>query len=122
MSPVPNIPNCMTILTWSWRSGGAALRGMQAARHRRRMHVRCTPGGRAQIVYRTSTSRWERLCRRRCGATTSTADGQGKSMITRRQYLYFATRALDGMAGIVAELGDDLANRKPPFPGANSPY
>lgn len=36
-------------------------------------------------------------------------------------YLYFAGRALDGMAGIVAELGDDLANARP-YAGANSPY
>ena len=36
-------------------------------------------------------------------------------------YLYFAGRALDGMASIVAELGDDLANVRP-LPGANSPY
>ncbi|SMD24573.1 mycothiol transferase [Kibdelosporangium aridum] len=43
-------------------------------------------------------------------------------MITRGQYLFFMARALYGMAGIVEELGDDLANRKLPFPGANSPY
>ncbi|WP_085067156.1 aminotransferase class I/II-fold pyridoxal phosphate-dependent enzyme [Catenuloplanes japonicus] len=36
-------------------------------------------------------------------------------------YLYFAGRALDGMAAIVATLGDDLANTRP-YPGANSPY
>lgn len=43
-------------------------------------------------------------------------------MIDRADYLYFAERALDGMTGIVVELGDDLANRRPPLPGANSPY
>ncbi|TMR97090.1 DinB family protein [Nonomuraea basaltis] len=43
-------------------------------------------------------------------------------MITDEDYLYFAYRALDGMIGIVAELGDELANRRPPLPGANSPY
>jgi hypothetical protein len=43
-------------------------------------------------------------------------------MITRTQYAYFATKTLTAMAGIVAELGDDLANRKPALPGANSPY
>ncbi|TQS30824.1 DinB family protein [Microbispora sp. KK1-11] len=43
-------------------------------------------------------------------------------MIDEDDYLYFACRALDGMAGIVAELGDDLANVRPPFPGANSPH
>jgi bifunctional pyridoxal-dependent enzyme with beta-cystathionase and maltose regulon repressor activities len=36
-------------------------------------------------------------------------------------YLYFAGRALDGMAGIVAELGDELANTRP-YTGANSPF
>ncbi|MEV7625743.1 aminotransferase class I/II-fold pyridoxal phosphate-dependent enzyme [Actinoplanes sp. NPDC089786] len=43
-------------------------------------------------------------------------------MLTREEYLYFAGRALDGMAGIVATLGDDRAGRKPQAPGANSPY
>jgi Protein of unknown function (DUF664) len=37
-------------------------------------------------------------------------------------YLYFVDRALDGMIEIVLGLGDDLANRKPDLPGANSPY
>jgi hypothetical protein len=36
--------------------------------------------------------------------------------------LWFCDLALDTMAGIVKELGDDRANRRPPFPGANSPY
>ena len=38
------------------------------------------------------------------------------------EYLLFADRALDGMTRIVAGLGDDLANRRPDLPGANSPY
>jgi hypothetical protein len=37
-------------------------------------------------------------------------------------YLWFVDLALRGMARIVADLGDELANRQPPFPGANSPY
>jgi bifunctional pyridoxal-dependent enzyme with beta-cystathionase and maltose regulon repressor activities len=37
-------------------------------------------------------------------------------------YLYFAARALRGMREIVVSLGDDLACRKPPLPGANTPY
>jgi hypothetical protein len=37
-------------------------------------------------------------------------------------YLWFCDLALDTMAGIVEELGDDLANRRPPFDGANSAY
>jgi hypothetical protein len=37
-------------------------------------------------------------------------------------YLWFVDLALRDMARIVADLGDDLANSAPPFPGANSPY
>lgn len=43
-------------------------------------------------------------------------------MITPDEYGYFAGRALDGMASIVRELGDDRANRRPNLRGANSPY
>lgn len=43
-------------------------------------------------------------------------------MITTEEYLYFAQRALDGMAAIVDSLGDDLANRRPPLAGANTAY
>src|SRR5690242_19889990 len=43
-------------------------------------------------------------------------------MITVDEYLAATDRALDGMAGIVAGLGDDLANRRPSLPGANSPF
>lgn len=43
-------------------------------------------------------------------------------MISDEEYLYFANRALDGMADILAALGDDRANRRPDLPGANSPY
>lgn len=42
-------------------------------------------------------------------------------MLSREDYLYFADRALDGMTAIVAELGDERANRAA-YPGANSPY
>ena len=34
----------------------------------------------------------------------------------------YTERAVDQMADIVAGLGDDLANRRPALPGANSPY
>jgi hypothetical protein len=34
----------------------------------------------------------------------------------------YVDRAVDQMLGIVTGLGDDLANRKPALPGANSPY
>lgn len=43
-------------------------------------------------------------------------------MLISDDYLYFANRALDGMAEILTALGDDLANRRPALPGANSPY
>jgi hypothetical protein len=34
----------------------------------------------------------------------------------------YVDRAVDQMTAIVSELGDDLANRQPGLPGANSPY
>ncbi len=43
-------------------------------------------------------------------------------MIDPEDYAYFTDRALDGMATIVSDLGDELANRRPTLPGANSPY
>jgi len=38
------------------------------------------------------------------------------------EYLWFVDEALDDMARIVAELGDDDANRRPDLPDANSPF
>lgn len=38
------------------------------------------------------------------------------------EYLYYADQALDGMCRIAVELGDDLANRRPRVPGANTAY
>jgi hypothetical protein len=43
-------------------------------------------------------------------------------VISVNDYLYFVDEALDGMIQIVTELGDELANRRPDVPGANSPY
>ena len=43
-------------------------------------------------------------------------------MITKDQYLYFVDIALDEMCVILTDLGDDLANRRPDLPGANSAY
>lgn len=37
-------------------------------------------------------------------------------------WLWYVDQALDDMGAIVTELGDDLANRQPDLPGANSPY
>jgi len=36
--------------------------------------------------------------------------------------LYFIDEALNGMAAILTGLGDDLANRAPNLPGANTPF
>lgn len=46
----------------------------------------------------------------------------GRISIDTDEYLYFVERAVRGMAAIVAELGDDLACRRPDLPGANTPY
>ncbi|MGO1053233.1 mycothiol transferase [Crossiella sp. CA198] len=43
-------------------------------------------------------------------------------MISEADYLFFVDRALDGMTEVLLELGDELANRKPDLPGANTPY
>jgi hypothetical protein len=43
-------------------------------------------------------------------------------MISVEDYLFYVDEALDGMVAILTELGDDLANRRPDLPGANSPY
>ena len=37
-------------------------------------------------------------------------------------FLWYVDVALDAMVRIVRDLGDDLANRKPDLPGANSPF
>lgn len=42
--------------------------------------------------------------------------------ISHDDYRWFAGRALDGMAAILTDLGDERANRRPPLPGANTPY
>ena len=43
-------------------------------------------------------------------------------MITEEEYVYFADRALDGMAEILTQLGDERANSRPRLPGANTPF
>jgi Protein of unknown function (DUF664) len=43
-------------------------------------------------------------------------------MISIDDFLYYVDDALDGMVRIVSELGDDLVNRRPDMPGANSPF
>jgi uncharacterized damage-inducible protein DinB len=49
--------------------------------------------------------------------------GDGGSVaVSVADFLWFVDAALDVMAIIVRELGDDLANRRPDLEGANSPY
>lgn len=43
-------------------------------------------------------------------------------LISEEDYLWFAGRALDGMAAILADLGDERANRRPALPRANTPF
>ena len=54
------------------------------------------------------------------GADGTLADGP--VAVSAADYLWFADEALGKMVGIVEELGDDLANRRPPFRDANSAY
>jgi hypothetical protein len=42
--------------------------------------------------------------------------------VSAADYLWFADLALDIMSSIVEDLGDELANRRPDLPGANTPY
>lgn|SRR5262245_34654823 len=42
--------------------------------------------------------------------------------ISTDEYRWFVDEALDEMARIVMQLGDDDANRRPDLPGANSPF
>jgi hypothetical protein len=50
------------------------------------------------------------------------AEGAGVVAVSAADYLWFVDLALGQMAGIVEELGDDLANRRPPWRDANSPF
>ena len=43
-------------------------------------------------------------------------------MISKDFYLRLSDEALVAMRDMVTELGDDLANRRPDLPGANSPF
>ena len=46
----------------------------------------------------------------------------GRMGISVDELVSYVERAVDQMADIVGELGDDLANRRPALPGVNSPY
>jgi hypothetical protein len=56
------------------------------------------------------------------GLPTEAGAPAGPVAVSAADYLWFAECALGEMIRIVGELGDDLANRCPPLPGANSPY
>jgi hypothetical protein len=56
------------------------------------------------------------------GSPTDGAAPGGSVAVSAADYLWFAELALGEMTRIIAELGDDLANRRPPLAGANSPY
>jgi hypothetical protein len=43
-------------------------------------------------------------------------------MISNDDFLFYVDDALRGMVDIVTGLGDEVANRRPDLPGANSPY
>jgi Protein of unknown function (DUF664) len=54
----------------------------------------------------------------------SPTEGAGPApvAVSAEDYLWFVDLALSEMAAIVDGLGDDLANRRPPFRGGNSAY
>jgi uncharacterized damage-inducible protein DinB len=56
------------------------------------------------------------------GSPTDGSVPSGVVAVSTADYLWFAELALGEMTRIVAELGDDLANRCPPVAYANSPY
>jgi hypothetical protein len=56
------------------------------------------------------------------GSPTDGGAPSGSVTVSTADYLWFAELALGEMTRIVGELGDDLANRRPPVAGANSPY
>jgi hypothetical protein len=43
-------------------------------------------------------------------------------VISTEDYLCYVDEALDGMVDVVIGLGDELANRRPDLPAANSPF
>ena len=48
--------------------------------------------------------------------------GPADLLVDRATYLRFCDEALVHLRDMVVELGDDLANRRPALPGANSPF
>jgi len=66
------------------------------------------------------------VCSRTLAVEGSAPPGQpgtyGAEVISTDDYMSFVDEAIDGMIQIVEALGDELANRRPAFPEANSPY
>jgi hypothetical protein len=56
------------------------------------------------------------------GSPTDGGERTSSVAVSTADYLWFAELALGEMIRIVDELGDDLANRRPPFAGANSAF
>jgi hypothetical protein len=52
----------------------------------------------------------------------SDAAGNGLVAVSVEHFMWFVDNALDQMAEILRELGDDLVNERPDLEGANSPY
>jgi hypothetical protein len=52
----------------------------------------------------------------------SPTEGSGAVILAPEDFLWFVDRALDAMVRILMDLGDDLANRRPDLPDANSAY
>jgi hypothetical protein len=50
------------------------------------------------------------------------AGAAGRVEVSEADYLWFVDRALDAMTRIVEDLGDELANARPPLRDANSAY
>jgi hypothetical protein len=50
------------------------------------------------------------------------SDRTGQVAVTSEQFMWFVDTALDQMAAIVRDLGNDLANERPALHGANSPF
>src|SRR5260370_42036554 len=56
------------------------------------------------------------------GSGASTVRHDDQVGISVDELVSYVDRTVDQMAGTVGGLGDDLANRRPALPGANSPY
>ena len=79
-----------------------------------RQHIPCITDKQPNPGHATNSSP------RRSGASSVRHDDQVG--ISVDELVSYVDRTVDQMADIVGGLGDDLANRRPALPGANSPY